>query len=198
MTCLIFVDCEAQGPSPFSGHLTQFGAVLYDEDADVTACAEHEFFGHLLTRGGEPLPEDRVEGLKDPYMNKAATAMKIKSRATRVMKEFYDWTQACAQGRGLPKFVSDNPAYDWQWIAYEFDRARLLNPYGHSARRLGDFYAGLVDNFLLTQQYKLLRLTKHDHNPIHDARGNAEAFHRLMQGERPPTSATKQQRKDFY
>ncbi len=44
---------------------------------------------------------------------------------------------------GVLVFVSDNPAYDWQWIAGMFDRAGLDNPFGHSGRRISDFWAGL-------------------------------------------------------
>jgi len=32
--------------------------------------------------------------------------------------------------------------------------------------------------------WKKLRITDHDHNPVHDALGNLEAFDRMMNGER--------------
>src|SRR3990167_219775 len=35
-----------------------------------------------------------------------------------------------------------------------------------------------------TQEWKRLRITKHDHNPVHAALGNLEAFNRLLAGER--------------
>ena len=81
-------------------------------------------------------------------------------------------------------FVSDNPAYDWQWINYYFWKHLGHNPFGHSARRISDFYAGLRGDFHKTQQWKRLRVTKHDHNPVNDAMGNVEAFARLLAGER--------------
>jgi len=81
-------------------------------------------------------------------------------------------------------FVSDNPAYDWQWINYGFDLHGLTNPFGHSARRISDFYAGLKNDWKNTQGWKRLRITPHDHNPVNDAMGNVEAFERLMKGER--------------
>lgn len=58
------------------------------------------------------------------------------------------------------------------------------NPFGHSGRRIADFYAGLVGDFRSTQKWKRLRQTKHDHHPVHDALGNAEALLRLLNGER--------------
>lgn len=89
------------------------------------------------------------------------------------------------QFEGRPIFVSDNPAYDWQWINYWFHHTIGRNPFGHSARRISDFYAGLVGNFYKTQEWKKLRITKHDHNPVNDAKGNLEAFKRLIKGEKP-------------
>jgi hypothetical protein len=81
-------------------------------------------------------------------------------------------------------FVSDNPAFDFQWINYGFQHALGRNPFGHSARRISDFYAGLVGDFSNSQSWKRLRITRHDHNPVHDAMGNVEAFERLLNGER--------------
>lgn len=54
----------------------------------------------------------------------------------------------------------------------------------HSGRRIADFYAGLVGDFRSTQKWKRLRRTKHDHHPVHDALGNAEALIRMLDGER--------------
>ena len=81
-------------------------------------------------------------------------------------------------------FVSDNPAYDWQWINFYFHKYTGANPMGFSARRIGDFYAGLVGDFRASSKWKKLRVTVHDHNPVHDAVGNAEAFRRILNGER--------------
>jgi hypothetical protein len=43
---------------------------------------------------------------------------------------------------------------------------------------------GLVGDFRSTQRWKRLRRTKHDHHPVHDALGNAEALIRILDGER--------------
>lgn len=96
---------------------------------------------------------------------------------------FRDWIHKVCNGERAV-FVSDNPAYDWQWINYGFDQHGMQNPFGHSARRISDFYAGLRNNWYDTQTWKRLRVTPHDHNPVHDALGNVEAFDRLLKGER--------------
>jgi len=100
-----------------------------------------------------------------------------------VFEKFEKWVLQVTKG-GRPIFVSDNPAFDWQWINDGFWRTLGRNPFGHSARRIGDFYAGLVGNFTDSSSWKKLRITPHDHNPINDAMGNLEAFERLLNGER--------------
>ena len=87
------------------------------------------------------------------------------------------------QFNGRLVFVTDNVAYDWQFINYYFHKWIGINPFGHSARRIGDFAAGLRRDFYAKQDWKRLRRTKHDHHPVHDALGNVEAFERLCNGE---------------
>jgi hypothetical protein len=146
---LIFVDCEAEGKSPSTGKLTEFGAVAYPSKAT--------FHGVLV--GKKPMEEKEV------------------------FAEFEQWVLQVAKGE-RPVFVSDNPAFDWQWINDGFWRTLGRNPFGYSARRIGDFYAGLVGDFTISSSWKKLRITPHDHNPVHDAMGNLEAFERLLNGER--------------
>jgi hypothetical protein len=42
--------------------------------------------------------------------------------------------------------------------------------------------AGLVGDFQAPQTWKHLRRMPHDHHPVHDAQGKAEAFARLLAG----------------
>lgn len=88
------------------------------------------------------------------------------------------WVKRHTEGRAT--FVSDNPAFDWQWVATEFARVGIENPFGFSARRIGDFSAGLQRNFRDANSWKRHRKTTHDHNPVNDARGNAEALWHLL------------------
>lgn len=99
-----------------------------------------------------------------------------------VMEKFRNWVNTITGSDGAV-FWSDNPAYDWQCINARFAQNGIPNPFGHSARRIGDFYAGLCGNVRETQRWKRLRITPHDHNPVNDARGNAEALGRLLKGE---------------
>lgn len=99
-------------------------------------------------------------------------------------EKFNSWILSVAEKGFRPLFVSDNPAYDWQFINYYFHLFLGRNPFGHSARRIGDFYAGLVGDFTDASSWKKLRVTPHDHNPVNDAMGNLEAFERVLKGER--------------
>lgn len=163
---LIFVDVEAGFDSPCPGvgltGMTEFGAVEYQTEESFHGIKE---VVALWVPTG-PLPSHPVEPSYSWYP---------------VFVRFHTWLKGF---EGRPIFVSDNPAYDWQWINYWFHICCGENPFGHSARRIGDFYAGLRDDFRETQKWKKLRVTKHDHNPVNDARGNLEAFKRMLKGER--------------
>jgi hypothetical protein len=149
---IFIVDCEASGPCPAKGRLTEFGAVDFNsfmEGSEIT------FHGVL--------DEEHDPG--------------------QVFLVFDGWLAERCRIRGdyeSPIFVSDNPAFDWQWINDAFWRLLGKNPFGHSARRIGDFYAGLTKDFRNTTKWKKFRKTRHDHNPVHDAIGNAEALKQMI------------------
>lgn len=160
---LIFVDCEAYGGCPAIGQLTEFGAVEFK--------SRKTFHGIVVPSR----PSTANPAVPEP-LGPIDTA-----RASAVFTLFDLWLK---QFEGHPVMVSDNPAFDWQWINDGFWTYLRRNPMGHSARRIGDFYAGLVGDFWKASKWKRLRRTKHDHNPVHDALGNVEAFARLLAGER--------------
>lgn len=160
----VHVDCEAEGPCPALGRLTEFGAVHHTSGAS--------FHGVIW-----PSVPDPANPAKPVVTGPMVRHPEV------VFAEFAAWLVQVCDGR--PAFISDNVAYDWQWINHGFWTTLDSNPFGHSGRRISDFYAGLTGDFRATQRWKRLRVTAHDHNPVHDARGNAEALRRLLAGERP-------------
>lgn len=160
MSNYIFVDVEARGGSPIHGIMTEFGAV--HEKSLKT------FHGVLYE--GEPDPTNPAIPLIGKQI---ATDLEVANAFIAWLKE--------VGGNERPVFVSDNPAYDWQWISAMFDKAMHPNPFGHSGRRLSDFYAGLMNNWGDTQNWKRYRITKHTHHPVDDAMGNVEAFQKLKE-----------------
>lgn len=154
---LIFVDCEAEGASPSSGFLTEFGAVSFPK---------RETFHGVLYKS------TRDEQGRKHYQEATQNPEKV-------FADFELWLKKVCHG-GRPIFVSDNPAFDWQWINDNFHIYLKHNPFGHSARRISDFYAGLAKDFNASQKWKKWRVTPHDHNPVHDSLGNVEAFATML------------------
>lgn len=158
----IVVDVEADNQSPATGSMVCFGAVLVK---DVTKT----FHGKTRPISGGWNPEALAvsgftrhehEGFDDPR---------------KVMWLFAEWIKEVSDGR--PIFISDNPAFDWQWINYYFHEFLGRNPFGYSARRIGDLYCGMVKDARKNRDWKRkYRKTKHTHNPVDDAMGNAEAL----------------------
>lgn len=156
---LIFVDCEARGTSPVNGTMTEFGAVHY--------ATRVSFYGQLFESSPDPEnPATSVVG------RRLATDLDVAAQLAA-------WVPAVCKG-GRPVMVSDNPAFDFMWIAGMCDAALLPNPFGHSARRISDFWAGLNGAWGNTQEWKKHRRTRHDHHPVNDAMGNCEAFETIL------------------
>ena len=91
-----------------------------------------------------------------------------------VMLRFEKWINV--NSKGQPVFISDNLAFDWQWINFYFHYFIGSNPFGFSGRRIGDLYSGLQKDYFAASKWKKFRKTGHTHNPVDDALGNAEAL----------------------
>jgi hypothetical protein len=159
---LFIVDVESDGPVPPLYSMISFGAVAVNRSLNRT------FLGRVA-----PLP-----GAKRLEAAAAISGVSADEHATYddpliVMQNFADWVKTY-NADGRPIFVSDNPAFDWGYMNYYFHAYLGSNPFGYSARRIGDFYCGLTKDYFAT--WKKLRKTKHDHNPVNDAKGNAEAL----------------------
>jgi hypothetical protein len=159
----IVVDVESDDQSPAIGNMVCFGAVLV---SDMTKT----FYGQTRPIAiGNYNPEalavsgfSREEHLKFPDPE-------------QVMKDFAKWAVEVSDGK--PTFISDNPAFDWQWINYYLHMYNGSNPFGFSARRIGDLYCGMKMHAGKNSEWKRkYRKTVHDHNPVNDAKGNAEAL----------------------
>lgn len=160
---LVFVDVEALGTSPVKGTMTEFGAVIY-----APGTKYHKEFFHGKIFEGTPNPDNPAV----PIVGERLLIDEV------VADKFIEWLKDVSPGQCT--MVSDNPAYDFMWIAGLFDKVDKPNPFGHSARRISDFYAGISLRWGNTQEWKRFRVTKHTHNPVDDAMGNVEAFETIM------------------
>lgn len=156
----IMVDIESDGPIPGDYSMICFGAVLVDEALDKT------FYGKLKPISDKYIPEAlAVSGFTRDE------TMQFDDPAT-VMADFRNWLNKTSKDR--PIFISDNNGFDWMFTCWYFHHFIGVNPFGFSSQNLGSLYKGLVkDTF---QTFKHLRQTKHTHNPVDDAKGNAEAL----------------------
>jgi hypothetical protein len=89
-----------------------------------------------------------------------------------IMHGFKEWILENSKGTHL--FISDNNGFDWMFVCWYFHHFIDENPFGFSSINLGSLYKGIVKD--MHQSFKHLRKTKHSHNPVDDAKGNAEAF----------------------
>ena len=156
----VMVDIESDGPIPGDYSMICFGAVIVEPELTRT------FYGRLKPISDKFIPD----ALAVSGFSREATLEFEEPKA--VMESFRNWIKAECKGRSL--FISDNNGFDWQFINWYFHHFLGNNPFGFSSTNLGSLYKGMQkDTFV---NFKHLRKTKHTHNPVDDARGNAEAL----------------------
>jgi len=156
----IMVDIESDGPIPGDYSMICLGAVV------VEAGLSRTFYGRL-----RPISDGWVEAsLKVSGFTRAEVMDFDDPRA--VMEAFAAWLTSLKTKRLL--FISDNNGFDWQFVNWYFHHFLGKNPFGFSSQNLGSLYKGMVKDTFST--FKHLRRTEHTHNPVDDARGNAEAL----------------------
>lgn len=188
---LFFVDVEATHASPATGVMTEFAIVDFETldwfhgrlwrfhpDPEIPArpIADTPAAGYRV-RG--PKTPDPVHAMKWDHCQTSDSTYSPGLRERFVMRSADQWVRNLT-GDGRATFVSDNPGYDFMWMTYYFDQHGSANPFGHSSRRIGDLAAGLSGNWRKTSAWKNYRQTIHDHNPVNDALGNAEAFRTIL------------------
>lgn len=157
---LIVIDVESDGNLLGVNSMVCFGAVIVDEKLDKT------FYGQTA-----PISKQ---------YNKEALAISGFTREEHekfnnpeaVFKEFRQWIDKYSGGK--PILISDNNGYDASWINWYFLTYYGSNPFGWSSRRIGDLFCGFYNDMFY--KWKKHRKTEHTHNPVDDAKGNAEAL----------------------
>lgn len=156
----VMVDVETDGPIPGDYSMLAIGAVIVEPGLGRT------FLGKL-----RPISERfDQEAMKVNGISREE-AMGFQT-AYEVMQDFDHWLATNVKGRAM--FISDNNGFDYQFVNWYFWHFLDKSPFGHSSTNLGSLYKGMVSD--VTRNFKHLRKTKHDHNPVNDALGNAEAL----------------------
>jgi hypothetical protein len=161
----VSVDIEADGPVPGLYSMVSIGAVRVDDPTFT-------FYGKIKPVSDMWIPEAlaasgfaREETLGEGFMHPA-----------HVMSMFASWLYLAAGPK--PRFVSDNAGFDWMFVCYYFHRYYGSNPFGFSCTSLTSLYKGMQKD--LRASFKHLRKTKHTHNALDDATGNAEAMRAMF------------------
>jgi hypothetical protein len=156
------VDVESDGPIPGDYSMISIGAIVVQKDLVMAPT----FYGQLRPISDRYVPEalavsghtrEQTLEFNDPRV---------------VMERFNSWVQQ--NGGQRPMFISDNNGFDWMFCCWYFHHFLGHNPFGHSSTNLGSMYKGMVRD--VSKNFKHLRKTRHTHNPVDDARGNAEAM----------------------
>lgn len=156
-------DVESDGPIPGVYSMTEFGFVKVDRDGklDIT------YHGKCRPISDTWIPEalavsgrtrEEVMEFPDPK---------------QTMKEAYEWVMDNNKGKRAYLY-SDNNGYDAMFLSWYFHKFYGDNPFGWSSNNIKNLYQGLVRD--CHKNHKHLRKTKHTHNPVDDAKGNAEAI----------------------
>jgi len=156
----IMVDIEADGPIPGDYSMTEIGAVVVEPGLRKT------FYGCLRPISDKWDPEALAVSGRE--RGEVLTFDDPKS----VMQAFDRWINENSSGK--PRFIADNNGFDWMFVCWYFHHFLGTNPFGFSSMNLGSLYKGMKKDAFAS--FKHLRKTKHTHNPVDDAMGNAEAL----------------------
>ena len=162
----IMVDVESDGPIPGDYSMISLGAVVVEQNP------QNGFYRQIKPISDKWIPEalavsgfTREQTFGDDFLG-----------AKEVMQNFEGWLKNLKTDRLM--FVSDNNGFDWQWVNWYFHHFLGNNPFGHSSTNLGSLYKGAERDMFAN--FKHLRTTKHTHNALDDAKGNAEAMYTIL------------------
>lgn len=163
MAKLVVVDVEADGEIPSEYSMVCFGAVVVDKAGKL----DQTFYGETAPISNIWKPDAlAISGFtRDQHINFP--------KAEDTIVKFYDWVKS--QGNCI--FISDNLAFDWQWINWYFHHFLGKNPFGFSGQRIGDKFQGFFnDPYYKWKRHRDSEKYPHNHDPISDAKGNASAL----------------------
>jgi len=172
---LVSVDVETNGPCPGEFALVSIGAVVIEPELGRT------FYCEVSP------PEGSVRWLPKAYeVNGVSRDAHLVMPAPDVgMASLESWLGKIQSGEDTPLvLVSDNLAFDWQFISYYCWRYLNYNPFGYWGLNIPDIargMSGVLDVVVPRRDdWKKLRRTPHTHHALDDARGNAEAMLALL------------------
>lgn len=167
----VMIDVETDGPIPGDYSMIAIAAVVVEPGLTQTfkryvrPLPGASYQDEALAVGGFT----RVETMDEPWFEDPRA----------VMEALEEWLSNLSITDKLgfiskPIFIADNNGFDWMFVCWYFWHFLGRNPFGFSSQNLNSLYKGLTRDAFAS--FKHLRRTKHDHNPLNDAMGNAEAL----------------------
>lgn len=160
-----FVDVEADGPCPGLYSMIEVGVVVIHKEENLLI--GESFYSNL-----SPVSKYWISDALAVSGYSRDDTLKFKDPKI-AMEELNEFISNTNKGY-RPIMIADNAGFDWQYVNYYFHTYIGNNPFGYSCISLTSLYKGFDKN--IRSSFKRLRNTKHDHNPVNDARGNAEVF----------------------
>ena len=159
----IMVDVEADGPCPGLYSMLQLGAVVVEHGLSrqfygELACITNDYNQSALDVIG--YTREQTECLTDPV---------------KTMLAFHTWLKSIEGNDNSVSFISDNNGFDWQFVNYYLHKFCGDNPFGWSSSNLSNVFGGMKGK-IYDGGWRKYRQTKHTHNALEDAIGNAEAL----------------------
>jgi hypothetical protein len=175
-TLHVVMDIESNGPCPGLFSLISVGLATVNWNLDPT-------FKRFSTK---------IEFAPEPFSDSSSEAYKVVGvtlqqhetfpeplESTQLLLDTLNQLKTSSNSDRLICW-SDNPAFDYQFLNYYFFKYVRENPLGHSARRIGDLWAGYRNNPNDHSSWKKFRKTRHTHDPEDDAIGNCEALEEIL------------------
>lgn len=164
---IFIVDIEADGPAAGLHNMVWFGAVKVDKAGKFDETFEGKC-KPIFPKHDESDMRLAISGLKyEDCLDFPESA--------ETMAEFFQWINLVTKGK--PMFYSDNNSFDFSYINFYFWKYLNSNPFGWSSRNINSLWNGMQKDCF--KSFKFLRKTRHTHNPVMDAIGNAEALYAM-------------------
>lgn len=162
------IDVEATGPIPGDYSMIEIGIVKLDKKLSKTFYSKLEPLDHA---GFDPGALKSIGADID-------TVKRYREDPKKVMMSAESFIMKNTMQGTFPVFFSDNNGFDWMFSHWYFVHFLERDPFGHTSRNIADLYRGQQCHF--KANFKKLRETKHTHNPVDDAKGNAEALIKIV------------------
>lgn len=165
MTQHVVVDIETNGSVPPIYSMISLGAVHHENPTNTFYAEMHPISPNFIPKAYEVngFSHDQVQYFEEPRI---------------VMLRFHDWLKEVRGDDDRLLFVSDTTSFDFSFVNYYLWRFVGYNVFGHAPLSIHNLLKGHTGN--LKANIYHLRDTAHTHNALDDAKGNQEAFMKVL------------------